>query len=73
MARCPELDFVAQGRDREEARRNLLEVVEIQLEEMAAQGTLDDYLAECGFTQESDGVAPGIELISVEKQSLQVA
>ena len=53
--------------------REAVEVVEIQLEEMAAQGTLDDYLAECGFTQESDGVASGIELISVEKQSVQVA
>ena len=28
VAKCPELDFVAQGKDAEEARANLLEVME---------------------------------------------
>ena len=41
IAKCPELDFVSQGMDRDEARRNLLETVHIQLEEMAELGTLD--------------------------------
>jgi len=42
IARCPELDFVSQGASVEEAKRNLLEVIEIQFEEMAARGTLED-------------------------------
>ncbi len=41
IAKCPELDFVSQGETAEEAKRNLLELIQIQLEEMAALGTLD--------------------------------
>lgn len=40
VARCPELDFVSQGKTRDEARNNLLEVMEIQFEEMADMGRL---------------------------------
>ena len=46
IAKCPELDFVAQGKDAEEAKRNLLEVTEIQFEEMSELGTLEEYLQE---------------------------
>ncbi|HFD38321.1 MAG TPA: type II toxin-antitoxin system HicB family antitoxin [Anaerolineae bacterium] len=42
LARCPELDFVSQGTTPDEARQNLLEVIQIQFEEMSALGTLDD-------------------------------
>ena len=52
IAKCPELDFVSEGGDPAEARRNLLEVVEIQLEEMTELGTLDEYLSECGYVHE---------------------
>lgn len=48
IAKCPELDFVSQGRSAEEAKRNLLEVVQIQFEEMKEMGTLDEYLQEGG-------------------------
>jgi predicted RNase H-like HicB family nuclease len=44
IARSQELDFVSQGRTADEARANLLEVVQIQFEEMRELGTLDDYL-----------------------------
>ena len=47
IAKCPELDFISQGASREEARKNLLEVIQIQFEEMEEAGTLDEYLAEC--------------------------
>ena len=33
VAYCPEIDVVSCGKDIEEARKNLLEVIEIQLEE----------------------------------------
>ena len=42
-AYCPELDFVSCGRSVEEARNNLVEVIEIQLEEMARLGTLKTF------------------------------
>ena len=63
IAKCPELDFVSEGGDPAEARRNLLEVVEIQLEEMTELGTLDEYLSECGYV-------PHIEMVGFEKQSV---
>ena len=47
VAKCPELDFISQGKTREEAKKNLLEVIEIQFEEMRDLGTFDEYLAEC--------------------------
>jgi len=46
LARAAELDFVAQGRTAEEARKNLQEVIKIQFEEMREMGTLEEYLAD---------------------------
>ena len=48
-AYCPELDVVSCGTDIEEARKNLLEVIEIQLEEAATLGTLKEFLEEAGY------------------------
>ncbi|MBI4847958.1 MAG: hypothetical protein HY808_05185 [Nitrospirae bacterium] len=73
IARMPELDFVAQGRTIEEAKANLSEVVKIQFEEMRGMGTLDDYLAECGYVIKGDTVEPENEIIGFEKQTMQVA
>jgi predicted RNase H-like HicB family nuclease len=42
--RCTEPDFVSQGKTRNEARENLLEVIAIQFEEMPETGRLEDYL-----------------------------
>lgn len=38
----------------EEARRNLLEVIEIQLEEMQQLGSLDEFLKETEFPLQQD-------------------
>lgn len=46
---CPELDVVSCGTDIEEARKNLLEVIEIHLEEAAKLGTLRAFLDNAGF------------------------
>lgn len=43
-AYCPELDVAGCGRDVEEARKNILEVIEIQLEEAAKLETLKAFL-----------------------------
>ena len=41
---CPELDVVSCGKNVKEAGKNLLEVIEIQLEETARLGTLEKFL-----------------------------
>lgn len=48
IARVPELDFVTQGASVDEARKNILELIDIQFEEMKEMGTLNEYLEECG-------------------------
>ena len=73
VAKCPALDFISQGKSREEARANLLEVIQIQFEEMMGMGTLDDYLAECGYVRENGTLIPQIEMVGFEKQSIQVS
>ena len=72
IAKCPELDFVSQGESPEEAKRNLLEVVEIQFEEMREMGTLDEYLQECGYKFENGLATPMSEMVGFEKQAVQI-
>ncbi len=73
VAGCPELDFVSQGKTRNEARKNLLEVIEIQFEEMAETGTLEDYLAECGYEKGKDMFISLQKRIAWEEYSLRIA
>ena len=73
LAKCPELDFISQGLNRDEAKKNILEVIEIQFEEMAAMGTLDDYLTECGYQKQDQTYIQQTELLGFEKYELQVA
>ena len=72
LARTPELDFISQGRTPEEPRRNLLEVISIQLEEMKNTETLAEYLQECGFDMNGEGITPQIEIIGFEKSVISV-
>ena len=71
VAKSPELDFVAQGCTVEEARTNLVEV--IQFDEMRNLGTLTDYLAECGYVVNGDNLTQQAEMVGFEKRELQVA
>ena len=48
IAKSPELDFVSQGKTGEEAKKNLIEVINIQFHEMEEMGTLHEYLSEDG-------------------------
>ena len=50
-AYCPALDVVSCGTDIEEARKNLLEVIEIHLEEAAKLRTLRAFLENAGKSQ----------------------
>ena len=72
ISKCPELDFVSQGTSSEEARRNLLEVIQIQFEEMASLGTLEDYLLECSYVHEQGSFTPQLEMVGFERAALQV-
>ncbi len=67
LASAPELDFISQGRTFEEAKKNLLEVIDIQFEEMTEMGSLDEYLQECGFLIEGNNIVPQKEIIGFEK------
>lgn len=72
LARAPELDFVSQGRTQEEAKRNLLEVIKIQITEMEKMGTLEEYLQECGFETKDDDIIPTTEMVGFEKSVVTV-
>jgi len=72
LARAPELDFVSQGKTPEEARRNLLEVINIQFEEMKDMGTLEEYLLKYGFEIKDDELRPQSEMIGFEKSVISL-
>jgi predicted RNase H-like HicB family nuclease len=72
IAKCPELDFVSQGKSPEEAKQNLLEVVEIQFEEMNEMGTLEEYLQECGYKIENGNAISMTEMVGFQKQALEI-
>ena len=40
---------------------------------MKEMGTLEDYIAECGFVIKGDSIGPENEIIGFEKQIVQVA
>lgn len=46
---CPELDIASCGHTIEEARKNLLEVIQIQLEETSKLGTVKELLENAGY------------------------
>ena len=75
ISRCPELDMIAQGHSIDEAKANLLEVIEIQFEEMKEIGTLEEFLAEAGY-QPGEGKAQsekeiiGFEMSFVKLESV---
>jgi len=60
---CPELDIASCGHTVDEAKKKLREVIEIQLEETAKRGTVNDFLAEAGYAIES-------EVLRIEKKEV---
>ena len=52
---CPELDIASCGENVDQAKKNLKEVILINLEEAQKLGTLDDLLQEAGF-DEAQGI-----------------
>lgn len=72
IAKCPELDFISQGKTRDEAQKNLIEVIGIQFAEMSEMGTLEDYLEECGYDLNEGVAIPQAEMVGFEKLDMQV-
>jgi predicted RNase H-like HicB family nuclease len=72
LARTPELDIVAQGETLEEAKRNLLEVNQIQFKEMKELGTLDEFLQEAGYVLRDKVAESGKEILGFDKSLVKV-
>lgn len=73
VAYAPELDVSSCGKTTEEAKKNLLEAVELFLEEAKRIGSLDNILKEAGFVRgriKKRVIWRSPELLSLEKLSL---
>ena len=72
LAKAPELDFISQGATFDEAKKNLLEVIKIQFQEMKEMGTLEEHLSECGFDLKGDLLISQREVVGFEKSMVEV-
>jgi len=71
IARTLPLDVVSAGKSKEEALRNLEEVVQIFIEETLKMGTLADILEETGYVKVGEvWEAPAISLIEGQVSSV---
>ncbi len=71
-AYCPELDVASCGHTPIEAKKNLGEVIGIQLEETARLGTLKDFLAEAGYVVEDEVLETEKKIVGFEEMSISV-
>jgi predicted RNase H-like HicB family nuclease len=69
---CPELDIASCGHTPDEAKKNLKEVIAIQLEETAKLGTLKDLLAEAGYAIEDEVLKTEKKIVGFEELSISV-
>ena len=69
---CPELDIASCGHTVDEAKKNLRVVIEIQLEETAKLGTLNDFLAEAGYAIEGEVLKIEKKIVGFEELSISV-
>jgi predicted RNase H-like HicB family nuclease len=67
---CPELDVASCGHTPEEAKKNLREVIKIQLEETAKIGTLRALLAEAGYVIEDEVLKTEKKIVGFEELSI---
>ena len=47
--------------------------MEIQFEEMAALGTIEDYMTECGYELENQSYISQAEMVGFEKSFFEIA
>ena len=48
---CPELDVASCGEDVEQAKKNLMETIIINIEETKKLGTFEQFIEECGLDE----------------------
>lgn len=70
---CPELDVSSCGKTPEEAKKNLLEAVELFLEETKKMGTLKEILKESGFTKENQRRWKAPEWVSLGREKVSIS
>ena len=51
VAYCPELDIASCGKDVWRAKKNLIEVIEINIQETKKMNTLAQFLEQCGIEE----------------------
>ncbi|MCP5002577.1 MAG: hypothetical protein GY941_01295 [Planctomycetes bacterium] len=66
IAYCPELDIPACGETIAVAKKNLIEVINIQMSEMKKLGTFKENLEKAGFD-----LANKLEVISLDKELME--
>jgi len=59
---CPEMDIASCGEDVNQAKRNLLETILINIEETKNMGTFEQFIEECGLEEIST------DILSVRKE-----
>jgi predicted RNase H-like HicB family nuclease len=59
---CPELDISSCGKDILQAKKNLIEAIEINIEETRRMGTLAQFFEQCGIEETAD------DLMSARKE-----
>jgi Uncharacterised protein family (UPF0150). len=69
---CPELDVASCGHAPEEAKKNLIEVIYIQLEETAKLGTLDDFLEDAGYAIKDKVLKTEKKIVGFEELSIPI-
>ena len=53
---CPELDVTSCGEDVQKAKKNLIEVIMINIEETKKMGTFEQFLEDCGLEEIDAGI-----------------
>jgi len=59
---CPELDIASCGEDVQQAKKNLIETIIINIDETKKMGTFERFLEECGLEQIEE------DILSVRKE-----
>ena len=72
IAYCPELDVPACGPDIEVAKKNLREIIAIQIEETSKKGTLQEFLDAAGYKQEKEDLIPEKLFISCTQERVPI-
>ena len=73
VAYCPELDISSCGKSVEEARKNLIEAIKINIEETKKMGTFEQFMKEAGFDlNEGEVISLRKKLVAFEQLAVNI-